>query len=78
MEYNIVNIMSDFLFAMPKTVDGIASVIVLFGVYNVYNNSVSELEADRRAFTADMQALQRDMKAALNAVNQECQKNTSK
>lgn len=66
--------MSDFLFAMPKTIDGIASVIDLFGVYPMYNNSASGEEADRRAFTADMQALQNDMKLAVKIVNQECQR----
>ena len=52
--------MSTFLFATPKVIDGIASVIDLFGVYTVYNDSPSTAEADRRAMTADMQAMQQD------------------
>ena len=62
--------MSDFLFVTPKTIDGVASVIDLFGVYDMYNDSASGEEADRRAFTADMQAIQNDMKAAIKIINQ--------
>lgn len=52
--------MSTFLFATPKFIDGIASVIDLFGVYTIYNESPTGAEADRRAITADMQAMQKD------------------
>lgn len=52
--------MSTYLFSTPKVIDGIASLIDLFGTYTMYNESPTDQEADRRAFTADMQALQKD------------------
>ena len=61
--------MSDFLFATPKTIDGIASVIDLFGVYDMYNDSATPEEADFRAYTADIQAMQNDMNAAIKIIN---------
>ncbi len=61
--------MTDFLFATPKTIDGVASIIDLFGVYDMYNDSASGEEADRRTFTADMQALQSDMDVAMKIIN---------
>lgn len=54
--------------------DGIASVIDLFGVYTIYNESPTGQEADRRAFTADIQAMQKDGMNAFQTVKKECQK----
>ena len=48
--------MSSYLFSEPKLIDGVASLIDLFGTYTIYNESPSDYEADKRAFTADMQA----------------------
>ena len=61
--------MTDFLFATPKTIDGVASIIDLFGVYDMYNDSATPEEADFRAYTADMQALQSDMDVAMKIIN---------
>lgn len=61
--------MTDFLFATPKTIDGVASIIDLFGVYTMYNDSAIPEEADFRAYTADMQAMQNDMNAAMKIIN---------
>lgn len=66
--------MSTYLFSKPKAIDGIASVIDLFGVYTIYNESPTGQEADRRAFTADIQAMQKDGIIAFQSVKQECQK----
>ena len=44
--------MSTFLFATPKFIDGVTSVLDLFGIYNAYNDSPTGKEADRRAITA--------------------------
>lgn len=44
--------MSTFLFATPKFIDGVSSVIDLFGVYTAYNDSPTGKETDRRAITA--------------------------
>ena len=67
-------IMSDFLFATPKMIDGIASVIDLFGVYTMYNDSATPEEADFRAYTADVQAMYADMNAVTHILDTECQK----
>ena len=61
--------MNDFLFATPKTIDGVASIIDLFGVYTMYNDSTTPEEADFRAHTADMQAMQNDMNVAMKIIN---------
>ena len=66
--------MSTYLFSKPKVVDGIASVIDLFGVYTIYNESPTGQEADRRAFTVDIQAMQKDGMNAFQTVKKECQK----
>jgi len=60
--------MSTFLFATPKVLDGIASVIDLFGVYTTYNDSPTSEEADRRAITADIQAMQQDAMIACKGI----------
>ena len=61
-------IVSSFLFATPKFIDGVASVIDLFGVYTAYNDAPTGEEADRRAITADMQAMREDMMIAFHNV----------
>jgi hypothetical protein len=63
---------SDFLFATPSTIDGIASVIDLFGVYPQYNDSKTEEGADLRACYADIQALKNDADTAFSTVQARC------
>ncbi|MGL4986276.1 MAG: hypothetical protein ACRC5H_03955 [Treponemataceae bacterium] len=60
--------MSDFLFAIPSFIDGASSVIDLFGVYPEYNISKNPQSADKRAFTADINALKNDASIAFNSV----------
>ena len=48
--------------------------IDLFGIYTMYNESPTGQEADRRVFTADIQAMQKDGMIAFQAVKEECQK----
>ena len=60
--------MSTYLFANPTYVDGIMSVIDLFGISNEYNTSSNEAKADERALRADVQALKEDAKVAFNQV----------
>ena len=64
--------MSDFLFAQPKMIDGNASVVDLFGVYTIYNDSENGVEADRRAKQADLQALKGDFEIAFSEVEKTC------
>lgn len=60
--------MSDFLFSVPSAVDGIASVIDLFGIYPEYNDSRDSKAADTRAFRADIMALQTDADIAFSTI----------
>jgi len=69
--------MSSYLFSKPKVIDGIASLIDLFGTYTIYNESPTDQEADRRAFTADMQVLQNDARIAFAQFEKECQKRSA-
>ena len=66
--------MTTFLFSKPKFVDGLASIIDLFGVYTIYNDSHTPQEADRRAMVADIQAIQKDFMFAFEQLNKECPK----
>ncbi len=52
--------MSDFLFARPTTIDGVMSIIDLFGIIPEYNDSTSERAADARAIQADVNAIKKD------------------
>ena len=69
--------MSSYLFSKPKVIDGIASLIDLFGTYTIYNESPTDQEADRRAFTADMQVLQNDACIAFGPFEKKCQKRST-
>ena len=60
--------MTDFLFAKPSIVAGIASCIDLFAVYNLYNESSNELIADKRALLADAMAIRNDFSVACTEV----------
>jgi len=59
---------SDFLFARPSVIEGIGRNVDLFGVMQRYNSSETPEQADRRAFMADVDALRKDMKTAVNTV----------
>ena len=52
--------MSDFLFANPSFIDGVISIIDLFGVSQEYNSSENENIADMRAMSADAKATKKD------------------
>lgn len=53
--------MSDFLFAKPTFVRGMAHVLDIGGTLDVYNISANGFEADRRAIQSDWQAISKDM-----------------
>lgn len=61
--------MTDFLFARQSLIDGIMSIVDLFGVDPEYNSSADELTADRRAFNADIDSLRSDFNAAYSKEN---------
>ena len=58
--------MTDYLFAMPSIISGVASCIDLFGVYNVYNDSNGN--PDKRALMADALAVKTDLENAFDKV----------
>ena len=60
--------LSDFLFSIPSSFDGIASLLDLFGNYTEYNDSKTEKEADMKAYLADISALKKDAAMAFKAV----------
>ncbi len=60
--------MTDFLYAIPSATDGAMSIIDLFGLAPEYNYSKTTTDADRRAFAADVKALQVDMSNACGKV----------
>ena len=53
--------MTDFLFARPSVIEGMGRNVDLFGVLNTYNFSRSGVEADRKAFNSDWQAVYNDL-----------------
>ncbi len=55
-----MDFMTNYLFAEPSVIAGIASCIDLFAVYNMYNESTDAQVADKRAILADILALKSD------------------
>lgn len=60
--------MSDYLFARPSFLEGVARNMDLFGSMNVYNTSKTEQEADERAYQEDVSTLKKDMDVAISVV----------
>jgi hypothetical protein len=56
---------SGFLFATPTFTSGFARVLDLYGVYDKYNSSNSDREADCRAIWADWRVVGQDVFSAL-------------
>lgn len=68
---------SDFLFAKPSFIDGVASVIDLFGMLPDYNESEDAQASDARAMRADCLALQSDAHIAFQTVIASCTSKTN-
>ena len=62
--------MSDYLFAQPSFLEGVARNLDLLGTLEVYNTSNTAEDADRRAQREDVIALHTDMQKAVNKVLQ--------
>jgi hypothetical protein len=56
---------SNYLFARPSFIEGMARVVDLGGTLNEYNTSMDAAQADRLAFAADILALRQDYEIAL-------------
>lgn len=59
--------MSDFLFSTPSFIDGVMSVIDLFGVSQEYNDSKTAESADIRAIRADVNVIKTDFSNAYDS-----------
>jgi hypothetical protein len=53
--------MSDFLFARPSVMEGIARNADLYGLLNVYNQSENGTQADQTAIMMDWIAVYKDL-----------------
>lgn len=60
--------MSDYLFARPSLMVGIARNIDLFGTLSDYDTAPSPLEADMQAHINDVASLRKDMSNAIDEV----------
>ncbi len=60
--------MSDYLFARPSLLEGIARNIDVFATLNEYTTFSSPIEADLQAHLTDIACLQRDMDCAMYEV----------
>ena len=56
---------SDFLFAMPSTLSGVARSLDLGGTFDSYNSSQTGEEADRKALTSDWRSVGKDLHDAM-------------
>ena len=63
--------MTDFLFARPSFIDGVMSLVDLFGIAPAFNDSKTSEDADRRAKQADIKALKNDFEVAYSKVRAE-------
>jgi len=57
---------SQFLFARPSFIEGVARVVDLGGTLQIYNGSITPKEADARALVADWLAVGEDIHAAMS------------
>ncbi len=56
---------SDFLFARPSFVSGAARLLDLYCLYDLYNNSSTEREADYKAALSDWRVVGQDILIAM-------------
>lgn len=63
--------MSDYLYAQPSFLSGFGRAIDLGGVFDDYNASETDAEADALAMRLDWQAVGRDLDAAMQSARRE-------
>ena len=56
---------TDFLFAMPSFVSGAARLLDLYCLYDLYNSSSTEREADYKAVLSDWRVVGQDIFVAM-------------
>jgi hypothetical protein len=62
---------ADFLVAQPSALSGIARILDLYGVFDDYNHSSTEREADLRATYVDWQIVGDDLRNALRSAGEQ-------
>lgn len=62
------NMLSDYLFSNPSFIDGVMSIVDLFGVSQEYNYSSTEDSADSRAMFSDANAVKTDLAEAYKSM----------
>lgn len=62
---------SDFLYARPSFLEGVARIFDFGGALNEYNVSSTGHEADTAAIRSDWEAIGQDMRAAIEAFERE-------
>lgn len=62
---------SDFLYARPSFLEGVARIFDFGGTLNEYNDSPTGQEADAAAIRSDWEAIGQDMRAAIEAFRRE-------
>ncbi|WP_288303973.1 hypothetical protein [uncultured Treponema sp.] len=62
------NMLSDYLFSNPSFIDGVMSIVDLFGVSQEYNYSSTEDSADSRAMFSDANAVKIDLAEAYKSM----------
>jgi hypothetical protein len=64
----------DYLFARPSFKEGVARILDLGNTLNVYNNSKSGEEADRKALESDWGTVGNDIRTAISKFEKETHK----
>jgi hypothetical protein len=67
-------IQSDFLFARPSLIEGVARMVDLSNSLNDYNYARTGAQADARAIFEDWKAIGHDVQVALEKLRAEVQK----
>ena len=62
---------TDFLFARPSFLEGVASALDIGGTLIEYNQSQTPLEADRRAISSDWAIVGQDIQTALETIGKQ-------
>ena len=62
---------TDYLFAMPSFLTGVARLFDLYGQFDTYNDSTNDDLADARALYSDWRIVGQDLAAAMTRMDRE-------
>ena len=69
---------TDFLFAVPSFLSGVATILDLFGTFRRYNTSKTPNEADTRAVASDWGVVSDDLQASFAQTDRELEMQRNK